>query len=85
VMPEILDMTLVMCDGRRALADFDCWSTKLAKVVSVRTEYELGAQQLTVVTSEDLDLAAEVASSGECLADAREAVLYQRDVNREKN
>lgn len=85
-MPEVLDMVLVSCDGRYALADFECWSAKLCKVVVVRAEYKLGDEQLDVVDrSEDAGIGEEVMVCRQCLADAREALLYQRDVNRDKN
>lgn len=85
-MIEVLDMAVVTCDGRRAMADFVVWSPRLQTTVNVRVSYDLLDRRLVLESAgADEILGLEVIQSAECLADVHEAVMWQRDVLREKN
>lgn len=81
-MIEYVDMVGVTCDGRTATIDFSLWDNQ--EMVTVRAIYFLGGS-LEVLTSPSERLAQYVRASEECKADARELVMVQRDLNREKN
>ncbi len=86
-MINLMDITVVCCDGRNATADLDVFSERLDDVMTIRVEYTLGDLGLTTIPDRDHDpdLVTAVATCGQCLADVREVVLYQRDCNREGN
>jgi hypothetical protein len=81
---EVLDMTVVTCDGRHAMVDFLVWDAPASKSVTVRCSWRLGDAQMAL-ESENSSLAQRVLRNKECLDDVRETVLYQRDENRERN
>ena len=81
---EVLDMTVVTCDGRHALVDFLVWDPPTQTSTTVRCSWALGDAQLAL-ESENSALAQRVLRDRECLDDVRETVLYQRDENRERN
>ena len=80
---EVLDMNAVSCDGKRALADFEVWDPKSSSVKTVRVEY-VHDQGITKLDGPE-ELSSFVAQCPQCLADVREVVMYERDINRSMN
>lgn len=85
-MIEVADFEVLENDGRRAVIEFRVWDGE--RIAPVRCVYRLGAVRLFIECAPRRGYTrAEhfVAHSKECLADAREALAYQRDLNKEKN
>ena len=84
-MCEVLDFTVVACDGKHATVDFDVWSDTKQKSVPVRAHYKRGDDYLTVDRGVVVDAELHVMTSDECLRDIKEAVEEQRETNRSQN
>lgn len=80
-----MDLTTVSCDGARALVDFDVYDNGVGRVVQLRVSYTLGDSALTPEAGVPQDLLEALCKDASALADVREAVMHQRDVNRSKN
>lgn len=84
-MINTMDFTVVSCDGRRALVDFDVYDPRTERPVTLRVSYALGDSALTPEGGAHYDLLQELSRDAQALADVREAVMHQRDENRSKN
>lgn len=80
---KYIDLTVVTCDGKNAVADVSVWDTYLALPVTVRVAYGLRTGVRFLAGS--MRMMGEVLASKEIEADIREAVLEQREELRRKN
>jgi len=84
--PQLCDVHVVSFDGQKGALVFSVWSPHFETILNICASYSFGGKiELELPDMRGVDAYDYVVSGEYCVQEAHEALMYQRDLNREAN